>query len=284
MINSIPKVIHQIWYQGGDLPPFYQSLRGTWIRHHPEWQFIIWNKEDMRILLEEHYNDYLDLWDGYDHWIYRVDIFRTFALHHYGGVYIDVDFECLRPLNELFNELGDFQVAFCEEAEENKDPDRPDEKPIKHYDNAFIISSKGHGVWRTIWELFRQRKTSDLQLKMSPNVKTFETVLQRTGPELFTHALDTIGDAIGLGIVSIPNQWLFPLSWFEFRKIKFTVDEEARKEAHDVIKGKKFAVEPYGIHYWAASWLNKKDLQSFLIDWDKNGRNIEGQLTLGDNL
>lgn len=109
-------------------------------------------------------------------------------------------------------------------------------------------------------------------------------MLQRTGPELFTHALDTIGDIVSLGIVSIPNQWLFPLSWFECRKIKFTVDEEARKEAHEVIKGKNFAVEPYGIHYWAASWLNKKDLQSFLIDWDKNGRNIEGQLTLGDNL
>lgn len=38
------------------------------------------------------YSDFLDVYDGYDHFIKRVDAVRYLWLHRLGGVYADLDF------------------------------------------------------------------------------------------------------------------------------------------------------------------------------------------------
>ena len=46
--------------------------------------------------LEQHYAWFLPAWHSYNETVLRGDAIRYFILHRYGGLYIDLDVECLR--------------------------------------------------------------------------------------------------------------------------------------------------------------------------------------------
>lgn len=62
---------------------------------------MLWTDAGSREFIAEHYSWFLDTFDAYPYPIQRADAIRYFALHHYGGVYIDLDIGCLRPLDPL---------------------------------------------------------------------------------------------------------------------------------------------------------------------------------------
>lgn len=87
----IPKIIHQIWI--GPLPP-PQRLLDTWRNAHPSWEYRLWTSE-----LDWENQSQIDLmpeWNG------KADIMRYEILEAHGGVYIDADAECVRPLPDSF--------------------------------------------------------------------------------------------------------------------------------------------------------------------------------------
>ena len=105
----IPPIIHQIWFQFAPdkpaTPPVeYDELRASWRDQHPNWTIILWNEETARRFLATHYPWFLPIFDGYSKPILKVDSFRIFALHHYGGWYVDCDCKCIRTLAALANE------------------------------------------------------------------------------------------------------------------------------------------------------------------------------------
>ena len=68
---------------------------------NPGWSFWLWTDEDNRRLIAEHYPQFLAMYDGYDLPIKRIDAARIFYLHRFGGIYMDLDFACLRPFDAL---------------------------------------------------------------------------------------------------------------------------------------------------------------------------------------
>jgi mannosyltransferase OCH1-like enzyme len=124
---KIPKIIHQIWF-GGKLPAEYVPYRESWIANHPDWIFIFWtdNPEnyDRGILLHDFQalkeslqspcNDrfiVIDVknlqfenrtfFDRAINYGEKSDILKWEVVYRFGGVYVDTDFECLKPLDEL---------------------------------------------------------------------------------------------------------------------------------------------------------------------------------------
>lgn len=96
---KIPKVIHQIHL--GDKPLSDQELKWqkTWKDYNPDWEFIFWDDERLRdidIINQE----YLDDCDNHS---MKSDVLRFDILYQFGGLYIDTDFECLKPLDPFFN-------------------------------------------------------------------------------------------------------------------------------------------------------------------------------------
>src|SRR5437868_4106817 len=76
----------------------------SWLLMHPEWTYFFWTDSDNLRLIQDHYPDHLRLYNGYSAWashLQRADVIRYFILHRYGGVYVDLDFESLRPLDVL---------------------------------------------------------------------------------------------------------------------------------------------------------------------------------------
>ncbi|KOO27772.1 group 2 family protein [Chrysochromulina tobinii] len=61
----------------------------------------LWTDKANRAFLAHHYPEHLPMYDGYSLNIKRVDAIRYFLLFHYGGVYMDADFACVRSLDTM---------------------------------------------------------------------------------------------------------------------------------------------------------------------------------------
>jgi hypothetical protein len=102
----IPTIIHQVWHrirEPSAIPAELAPLPGTWRRHHPGWDYRLWTNEDSRRFVAAHYPDLLPVYDSYGYAIQRADAIRYCVLHRFGGVYVDMDIECLRPIDGLLD-------------------------------------------------------------------------------------------------------------------------------------------------------------------------------------
>jgi hypothetical protein len=130
---TVPRIIHQIWYQGaGAVPGRYRAYAEGWRTRHPTWAYRLWDYHACRALLTGRYPGHLALWDGYPLDIQRIDSARYFILNAHGGVYLDMDMECLKPLDPLLEDC-DFLLS-----------------QTVQFNNAVIASSAGHAFWERV--------------------------------------------------------------------------------------------------------------------------------------
>lgn len=95
----IPKIIHQIWIGPNELPKQEQQWCKTWRDAHPDWEYKLWTNDDLpkditpqcQATIESVYPKYACI----------ADVYRYIILSRYGGVYIDTDIECYKPIDEL---------------------------------------------------------------------------------------------------------------------------------------------------------------------------------------
>lgn len=62
---------------------------------------MLWTDAGSRDFIAQEYPWFLDTFDSYPYPIQRADAIRYFVLHHFGGVYIDLDIGCLRRVDPL---------------------------------------------------------------------------------------------------------------------------------------------------------------------------------------
>ena len=62
---------------------------------------MLWTDATSREFIAKEYPWFLDTFDGYTYPIQRADAIRYFILYHYGGVYMDIDIGCQRPVDSL---------------------------------------------------------------------------------------------------------------------------------------------------------------------------------------
>jgi mannosyltransferase OCH1-like enzyme len=90
----IPKIIHQVWI-GGELPPHLADLHKAMKEMNPDWMVKLWDEESVEILLCDCYEYAHSTKAG------SSNIIRLKALQKYGGVYFDLDFVAVKPIDEL---------------------------------------------------------------------------------------------------------------------------------------------------------------------------------------
>ena len=93
----IPKLIHAIWFSGDPMPDLYLRCLESWKKYAPDYEIKIWDREtykpDHCLFFEqaiEHRN-----------WAFASDYARADLLCRYGGIYMDLDVEMLRPIDDL---------------------------------------------------------------------------------------------------------------------------------------------------------------------------------------
>lgn len=102
-----PKTIHRIWL-GSPMPEEFRRYGETWTRLNPGWELVDWTEANIPTLENQTlFDDAENLTTG-SPWQFRSDLARYEILWRHGGLYVDTDFECLRPIGDLIEGRGCF--------------------------------------------------------------------------------------------------------------------------------------------------------------------------------
>lgn len=103
----IPKIIHLCWFSGDKYPLLIKVCIASWKKHLPEYRVKIWTEKNARDLNIPYINQALDN----NKYAFAADVVRLYALHQYGGIYLDSDIYVKSNFSNLLN--NDF-VTFME--------------------------------------------------------------------------------------------------------------------------------------------------------------------------
>ena len=110
----IPPILHQAW-KTDQVPERFQPWIESWNRHNPGWTRMFWNDRALVDFVGANYPGFVDTFCGYRSGILRADAGRYLLLHHFGGVYADLDCECVAPFDPL---MPEDRIVFCKEPPE----------------------------------------------------------------------------------------------------------------------------------------------------------------------
>lgn len=184
MNRTIPRIIHQTW-KSETLPDDYARYRETVRVHHPDWEHRLWTDTDNRRLIAEHYEWFLETYDGYKHNIERADAVRYFILLRHGGVYIDLDMECLQPLEPLLVG-GDLHFSLLAAP-------TIDNTIIA---NALMAAPQGHAFFAYLTKRLPHLVEHDV---------TFTDVFNNTGPDMLTKQIQLFEKIFHFNIIGLDN-------------------------------------------------------------------------------
>lgn len=92
----IPKKIHYCWFGSDPLGALQEKCLQSWKEHLPHYEFRRWSAEDLPLHIP-----YVKKMYARKRWAYLTDYMRLYALFEYGGFYMDLDVELLKPLDDL---------------------------------------------------------------------------------------------------------------------------------------------------------------------------------------
>lgn len=103
--QPIPKYIHYIWFafntKHRHLSEKEKMNMDNCIRLNPGYNVTLWNETHAEQFISTHYQTFLNIYHSYWYPIQRNDLFRYAILHYYGGIYLDLDIQCVVPLDTI---------------------------------------------------------------------------------------------------------------------------------------------------------------------------------------
>lgn len=93
----IPRIVSQTW-KSAELPVEAARLVAGWRRHNPEFDFRFYDDAACRALMAEVFPQHLAAYEALPHPVMRADVFRYAVVYRDGGLYADIDMECLKPV------------------------------------------------------------------------------------------------------------------------------------------------------------------------------------------
>jgi len=154
----IPRIIHNIWIQGYD--QLSEDIREKHLKIkkiNPNWDFIIWDERMIKEVIKKHpkiYNVYKNI-DNYSGVIgdmaSKSDIARCVIMKEFGGIYYDLDFDCISPFDELFDDKEESSTIYITNSKiQLLDYIYPFRKP--KYCACFMAFEKNHAVWDKVFK------------------------------------------------------------------------------------------------------------------------------------
>ncbi len=158
---KISRIIHQTapsdkskWH------PIWEHCQASWKRNFPTYEYKMWTDEDNDTFIKTKFNWFYSTYKGFKKNIMRIDAVRYFILYEYGGIYADMDFECLKNFEHILPK-GKVSIA---ETQHQGDPN-------EKFQNALMCSPPKHPFWlHIILNIYTNKDSDDVLLVAGPRV------------------------------------------------------------------------------------------------------------------
>ena len=227
----IPKVIHQTW-KTGSIPAAFIPFVRTWQEHHPGWTYQLWTDQMNRAFIARHFPDFLACYDHYPAAIQRVDAVRYLILYKIGGLFVDMDYECLRDVSCLLEEqscvFGLEPEAHCRLHRKNR-----------IISNAFMAAAPGLPFFEA---LYRELLTCQPR-----TTHPFDRILESTGPFMLTRVYEQYPRKEEIRLAD--SAMICP----------FTKEElEQMQSGHTPAAAVRRMEKGYAIHHYKGTWWRRR--------------------------
>lgn len=233
--DPIPHRIIQTW-KTQQVPDHLVPLQKTWIDFHPHWEYQLTTDTDNEQFIEEHYPWFLPYYKSYPHSIQRVDAVRYFYMYHYGGVYADLDMQCLSPFDQLVDNARG--VVLGQEGQQHRNG-------TQRCGNAILISAPHHPFWIQVFQALMERHGKS-------NPDKIGSVFDTTGPS-FLHEVYLKAPQ---GVNVLPKTMFYPMPW-----------KEPSNEL--TLVNRKMFPQSWAVHHWSGAWRNSPRQVRFEVSLPK---------------
>lgn len=219
---KIPKVIHQIWL-GSEYPEKYIKYRDLMMEINSNFEYKLWTDEDVdKFGLKNK-----ELYYNIRNWGAKSDIFRYEILEREGGIYIDTDFLCIKPFDDLCHLdawAGQGQVG------------------VPEVFNSIMASAPNHKYMQNIVEGLTKIKRFDDHIP---------GVMNNTGPYYVQRKFYEVAKPDD-NMVIFPEKFFFP---FPARGSGYMNQDS---EEYDKVVKSYMNENTYCIHMWHVAWQKNK--------------------------
>ena len=240
---KIPKIIHQMW-NTKEIPKEVIFCTESWNRLNPDWKYMFWTNESMDLFVKENFPDIYYTYNAYNLIIMKADLFRLLVLYKLGGVYADLDVECIQSLDYLLNNyVKNAELAF------SMDPVIHSKRLFRRnvlYNNFFVISQPGSEILFGIIKAIIAKGSSHV----------IEEVIEVTGAITISDYIErgSFGDRDKL----LDHKVVAPIVNVD----SMIVPLRERGKSLKMILERKFFPETCVVHYWWHSWYAGKSALS----------------------
>eukprot|EP00878_Enallax_costatus_P004173 GHUV01004402.1.p1 GENE.GHUV01004402.1~~GHUV01004402.1.p1 ORF type:complete len:472 (+),score=66.76 GHUV01004402.1:83-1498(+) len=206
-VVRFPKRIHQTVRNKTQLTCQQRKVVDSWKALNPGYIHQLWDDRDIREFMLQYYPDLVPIpYDEFLSGAERSDLWRVLVLHKLGGVYADLDVQCLKPIDDWNSEhQHDAQVLL---GMENYDSKRP--RPI-HVTNWVLAAAPGHPLPASMPAIVAkatQHQFFDVMRQDGPiKKKAYEDgIIDRTGPAALSWAMYEYFKSVGQNMTGITDK------------------------------------------------------------------------------
>jgi mannosyltransferase OCH1-like enzyme len=167
---KIPMILHQTApADEGKWHHMWKGCQQSWFDNLGGFEYKMWTDDDLENLMQHRFKNFYPIWSAYPKNIHRIDVARYFILYEYGGIYADMDYECVQP---FFSNLPEGKVCIAESA-----------IPGEDFQNALMASPARHPFWHWV-------------LNEVIPYQHIDDVLEATGPRVISRAIKSVPEAM----------------------------------------------------------------------------------------
>jgi mannosyltransferase OCH1-like enzyme len=235
--QRVPRILHQTW-KTSDIPEELTKYVASWKRYNPDWEFRFWNDTQGLALIEQHYPWFYKHIDKFKSGVEKADIMRYFILYHHGGVYADLDMECLRPWEPLLRRHDEnFQCVLGAEPQQHAQKQGSRNMLVC---NAMMFSVAGHPFWEEVFNKLLDRVPELGHASGGDWVSPVDT----TGPVMLSELYEAQPTAYR-DVAVYPSTAFYPLKDNHDKYKAISTDEAKFRQS-------------WAVHRWHHLWLHGK--------------------------
>jgi len=257
---GVPKVIFQTWKVRRPLPANYHYWSRSFAAHNPGYRYFLWDDTDNREFIAAEFPWFLSCYDSFPREIFRADMVRACFLYRFGGLYVDLDTECLRPVDEALSD-GDVILGTM----------GPDPEFNHSIPNAIMASKPRQLFWllaiANAMERAGRCATPDDFLKLpeyfTASILIYDCVGQyqsMSEQEVRTYLGSRlpksvpVEDAVAGRLKLLPSQVWYPINWNNLWQQRFRRDHLKRRTLLTPNQVKALFPASHMVTYWTHSW------------------------------